>query len=225
MLLKEQIEIEDMLSGKESFKNFLILVNNFELIFFKKGYLNTSNYLFFYYTNSIDNNTELLNELKLSESLKSSYLTLKKIKDKILSFYFGIKNDILEYGFYDVSKKIVYKTGKFKIDSTYFKNLPRHKCFSNIRNSIRKINLIKMKNLHKIKEDVKSMWEDKESVLKVVEDYKVRKSFSKDLFDNLDPQILINSAKKYISKFSWNKYVDVDVIIGENMVNFYFILI
>jgi len=163
-------------------------------------------------------------ELKLKKSLKASYLTLKKIKRKTLSFYIGVKDFIFEYGFYDVSNMIVYKTGKFKVTSKYFKNLPRHKCFKNIRSSLRGANLTSMKILHKIKEDLKDMWPDSDGVIKVVEDQKVRKSFSKKLFSlgSLDENKLAKSAEKFSQKYKWSKYIFNYVVIGKKMVHFYF---
>jgi hypothetical protein len=224
MQLLEQIQMEDFLSGKESFRNFLFIVNKLDLKFRKKGYLNTGDYYFFYYSDSIPDNKILLDELKLKKSLKASYLTLKKIKRKTLSFYIGVKDFIFEYGFYDVSNMIVYKTGKFKVTSKYFKNLPRHKCFKNIRSSLRGANLTSMKILHKIKEDLKDMWPDSDGVIKVVEDQKVRKSFSKKLFSlgSLDENKLAKSAEKFSQKYKWSKYIFNYVVIGKKMVHFYF---
>jgi hypothetical protein len=151
-MLTEKIKIEDYLSGKESFRNFLFIINKLDLRFLKKNYLNTHDFYFFFYTDSIPNNNILLDELSLKESLKASYLTLKQIKHKLLSFYISIKEDTFEYGLYDVSKKIIYKTGKFKLDPSYFKGLPRHKCFKNIRDCLRGKNLNIMKFLHNKKQ-------------------------------------------------------------------------
>lgn len=226
MQLLEQIQMEDFLSGKESFRNFLFIVNKLDAKFRKIGYLNTGDYYFFYYTDSIPDNKVLLDELKLKKSLKASYLTLKQIKHKTLSFYIGVKGFVFEYGFYDVSKTIVYKTGKFKVTSKYFKNLPRHKCFKNIRNSLRGANLTSMKILHQVKEDLKDMWPESNGIIKMAEDQRVRKSFSKDLFTlgDLNENKLAISAQQFANKYKWSKYISTYAVIGKEMVNFYFMI-
>lgn len=226
MILLEQITIEDMLSGKESFRNFLFLVNKLELKFLKRGYLNTGDYYYFFFTESIRDNKVLLNELELKESLKASYLTLKKIKEKVLSFYVGVKGEVFEYGFYDVSRKIVYKTGKFEVTTSFFKKLPNHKCFKNVRKDLSKANLSHMRLLHKIKDDLENLWPESESRIKVVDHDKVKKSFPKKLFrlGDLNENLLANSVKKFSRDYKWYNKIWNYVVIGDEWVHFYFVI-
>jgi len=220
MNILEQIQMEDFLSGKESFRIFLYLINKFELRFLKKNYLNTGNYYYFFYTESIPDNEMLKDELELKESLKAGYLTFKKMKkDRKISFYFGIYNHILEYGFYDLSRKVVYKIGKFEIEDNYFKNLPRHKCFKGIRDRLEEANLKNMELLHKIKEDFKNFME--KGNIKILNEYKIKFFINKNNVDNLNEKKLTQKINKFKEDYEWGNLVTSFTIIGEKMIHFY----
>ena len=226
MVLLEQIQMEDMMSGKESFRNFLFIINRLELKFLKRGYLNTSDYYYFFFTESIRDNKILLDELELKESLKATYLTLRKIKNKVLSFYVGVKGKVFEYGLYDVSQRIVYKTGKFEINNTFFKSLPRHKCFKNIRKVLTKANLTNMHLLHTIKKDLENLWSESESQIKVVDHDKIKKSFPKKLFriGDLNENLLSKSIERFSKSYKWSNKTWNYVVIGDEWVHFYFVI-
>jgi hypothetical protein len=218
-LLLEQVQMEEFLSGKESFRNFLYLINKFDLRFLKKSYLNTDKYYYFFYTESIQNNKMLKDELELKESLRASYLTFKQMKKRKISFYFGIIDDTIEYGFYDVSRRVVYKTGKFTIEKKYFNNLPRHKCFKGIRNRLVEADLKNMEKLHSIKEDFKNFMDDGE--IKIMDENQIKFQINKENLENLDEKELKKELMDFKSEFEWGKLVTPYVIIGENKVHFY----
>lgn len=223
MILNEQITMEDFLSGKESFRVFLYMVNKFELRFLKRSYLNTSDYFYFFYTDSIPNNSMLKDELQLKDSLKAGYLTLKKMKDRVLSFYFGIKENVLEYGFYDVSRRVVYKIGKFKITQSYFKKLPQHQCFKHIAERLKDADIKNMEILHQIKSDLYQFKEDGE--VKILSEEKIKISFNKDIFEDLGENKLTDEFNEFKNDYNWDSETKPEVVIGEEKVHFYLNLI
>ncbi|MFW6008759.1 MAG: hypothetical protein ACOCP8_05770 [archaeon] len=226
-MILEQIKVEKFLSGKESFRIFLFIVNKSNVFFIKKNYLNTNGYYYFYYTGSIEDNDVLLNELRLKDSLRASYLTLKKIKHKKLSFYIGVKGNIFEYGFYDVSNKIVYKTGKFKVTNSFFKNLPQHQSFKTIRNSLRGANLKVMKYLHSIIDEINEFWNHIEGKVKFVDGPKIKKSFKKEDFTvgELIDYKITKTAINFIKIKGWDDKLTAYTVIGDNKVYVYFTVI
>lgn len=220
MIILEKIQKEDFLSGKESFRTFLYLVNKFELRFLKKNYLNTGSYYYFFYTESIPDNEMLKDELELKDSLNYGYLTFKKMKrNRKISFYFGIYNHIMEYGFYDVSRKVVYKIGKFEIEDDYFENFPRHKCLKGIRDRLEEVNLKNMKILHNIKKDFKIFMKD--GKIKILDEYKIKFYVNKKNIDELEEKKLVKKLNNFKEEYEWGKIVTSFVVIGEKMVHFY----
>jgi hypothetical protein len=176
-------------AGINSFKIFLNIINSENLFFIKRNYLNTGEYFYFFFTEKINSNLEILDKFEEKRSLKKGFDTLSKIKDKKLNFFFGIKESILEYGFLDNDKFVVYKIGSFLINQNYIENkLPKYKCMINIRNRMKDANLKNIKLLHSVKKDLSELFPNVNSNIKILDEFRIRKTFEKSIFkkDDID---------------------------------------
>ena len=90
----------ELASGKAAFKIFLKIINSNDNLFSVKNYLNKGKYLYFFYTDTIQNNDNVIDELEVRNSLETAFKTIFKLRDKRLSFFFAVDDYKLFYGFY-----------------------------------------------------------------------------------------------------------------------------
>lgn len=225
--LNEQVQIEPLLSGKEGFKIFLDLVNKYGNDFTFQNYLNTGNFYYFFSTDNITNVNELLEELEMKKSLETAFLTLRSIKSDKLSFFIGIKDKILEYGFYDNIKHLVYKIGKFKISNRFLKyDFSKHQCVKSIRLRLKDSNIKNLSLLHKIKKDLISWWSESDSDVKILDELRISKTMSLDFFkkEHRDESILNQSLIHFATNKDWFGKITpyTSIYNEENEVKFFF---
>lgn len=139
-------------SGSEAFNVFLKIIGAFGNVFLKnRSIFDHSDYILFFYTDKISDNTELEYELSLRDSLVKGYKAIMDLKDKKLSFYFGVRDNKLSYGFYSDNK--AYKIGEFNVINLKF--LPNIECLNNVY-FVRNYNLKSLHFLKTIKKDFES---------------------------------------------------------------------
>jgi hypothetical protein len=188
---------ESKLNGKYGFFMFLEIIDEMKNSFIKENHLNTSDFNMFFTTDKILDKNKLTNILEYKNSIDVSYQTLIHIRNLRLSFYFGIRNFVLEYGFHDDLKRMVYKTGEFKITSSFLKNLSNYKCITLINNILKNSNLKNLVMLQNIKNDNKNLIDKKFTDIKIYDDRVIKK------INNIE---LNNYIKNDISEFfdSWS---------------------
>jgi len=207
--------MESRLNGKYGFFMFLEIIDIMKNSFINEDYLNTSDYNIFFTTDNIKNKILLLNELEHKKSLDLLYVTLKNIKNSRLSFYFGVKDFILEYGFHDDIKRLVYKTGEFKITSVFLNNIKSFKSIILINNILKNIKLNNLKTLHNVKTDLIYLFdkkfnditiEDNELLVKRINNNQLSKYYNNDN--------LIEYFDSWCFKHKWYytvyNYIDTD---------------
>ena len=215
--INEQIQVEPLLAGREGFKIYLKIVNNYGNDFAFQNYLNTGNYFYFFSTDKIDDINSLLDELKLKKSLETTYLTLRQIKDENVSFFIGIRDNILEYGFFNNTKKLVFKTGKFTISDRYLKyDFPRYHSVKSIKLRLKDANIKHLTLLHKIKKDLEKLWPNTESSIEIIDEFRIKKTISLDKFGetNQNEIKLTHALNDFARDKDWFKkvttYVNID---------------
>lgn len=217
--INESIE----LSGKNAFNIFLSIIEDSEYRFIKHNYLNISDYSYFFTTDKINDNSDIIDILSHKTSLQTAYLTLSTISDKRLSFYFGIKNYSLFYGFYDEDSNYVYKVGVFKCNLIDFKNLTKHKSCKNIKGIIENSNLKNMNLLKKVKKDFETFFEKFESTPEIMDEFRIQKSFDIGIFteEDLNDMKLTYTLELWARKFDWKKNFIYYSHITDKFVHFY----
>lgn len=210
--IKENNEIR--LDGKHGFFMFLKLIDDMKMTFIKTShFLNTGKYQYFFTTEHIRNKELFLDYFRESLSLKITCETAQDLKDIRVSFYFGIKENNLEYGFQDDMKRNIYKTGSFQVDTRYVRSLKSYKCLSLIENILKNSNLSSLNLLQEIKSALKFWYEGKGDIL-ILKENIIRKSIDKDdLKKELENvNALLYKYEKWCQKFKWiNKvfyYID-----------------
>jgi len=152
-------------SGKEGFLVFLKLANKLDNVFLKnKHYLNFKDYILFFFTDRISDNGELEYQLSVLSSLEYGYKVIKEKLDEKLFFYFGVKQNMLVYGFCNEDQD-VYQIGEFEISTKYFRSLTKLNCLSNIHLSLKEINLNSLIFLNKIRPEFKNFENGKVDIL------------------------------------------------------------
>lgn len=219
---KEKTDVK--LDGKFGFFMFLKLIDDLKMNFLKTNhYLNTGKYQYFFTTEHIKNKEYFLGYFREALSIKTTCDTAQKLKDVRISFYFGVKNNHLEYGFQDDMKKSIYKTGLFEVDIKYIRSLKSYKCLSLIESILKNSNLSKLNLLQEVKNALKFWYENKGDIL-ILNENIIKKSIDKDeVKDELeDVNALLRKYEKWCEKFKWiNKvyyYIDND---DDNKVTFY----
>jgi hypothetical protein len=206
---------DNKLSGKYGFYSFLEIVDDMNLPFIKGDYLNVKNFNIFFKTKKIKNNIKLLNILKNKISLSYAHFMLNKLKDKNLSFYFGVRNFKLEYGFYDNFKNKIYKVGIFKVNSSYLKLLPNsHKSLVLISYTLKKTKLKILVLLQQIKNDLVNFVDDNNNNITIYENG-VIKHIKKDN----ETDIINTMFLRWCEKHKWYKHVNCDITDDENNTN------
>lgn len=213
------------LDGKHGFFMFLKLIDDMKMNFIKTGhYLNTGKYQYFFTTENIKDKGSFLGYFRESLSLQTTCRTAEDLKDNRISFYFGIKNNNLEYGFQDDMKRDIYKTGLFKVDTKYVRSLRSYKCLSLIEGILKNANLKSLNILQEVKNSLKEWYQGKGSILILTENV-IKKTFDKSDFKKEELEDPINLQRKYenwCEKFKWyNKvycYIDSE---DDDKVTFY----
>jgi len=200
------------LSGKYSFFNYLDVVDSLELNFFKNNYHRKlyEDYIYFFSTEVIKNNIEVLNKLKFKRSLSKSHQIIKELGHNKISFFFGIKtNKILRYGFIDNLSHKSYVTGQFSITTNYFKSLYKNKCVSLIISSLSTFSIDKYNKMEKIKEEFKSFYKNKESSKIDIDGDKVINYINKKLFkqEDFNKNMPMQVFDEWISRKKWKKNI------------------
>lgn len=213
-MIKKFNEIEkNNFSGKYGFFMFLDIIDELKNSFISENYLNTENFNLFFTTDKINDKNKLTNLLEYKKSLNNGYNILIHIRNLRLSFYFGIKNFVLEYGFHDDLKRSIYKIGEFKIISNFFKSLNSYKSISLIINILKEITLKDLELLQNIKLDFKYLIEQNFSnieifdnrIIKVINNNELKKYNIKNINDYFDSWCL--NYKWYYSVYN---YIDID---------------
>lgn len=218
---EEQEEVE--LAGKYTFHIFLDIVDEFDNRFVKQNYLNTSDYFYFFTSDKIKQNVDVVDRLSLKNSLKTAYLTLNSIKNARVSFYFGVKNNKLEYGFFDDVKMLVYKVGMFKITPAYLKNLDDHKCVKSLHNIFKNYIPKNLEKIHSVREDYRKFWEQIEGEVEILDEFRIKKSFKTEFFnkEDLDELRMTTTLEHWAKDFSWFKDFYYYCYITEKYVHLY----
>ena len=164
---------ESKTNGKYGFFMFLEMIDDMKNSFINENYLNTSDFNLFFTTDNIKDKNKLSDKLEYKRSLDVGYQTLIHIRNLRLSFYFGVRDYILEYGFHDDLKRIVYKIGEFKINSTFLNSVESFKCISLIRNILKQTNLKNLSTLKRAKDDLKYLITDNSGVIQILDQRRV----------------------------------------------------
>lgn len=220
-LNEEQEEVE--LAGKHAFELWLGIIDDVGNEFTKQNYLNTSTYSYFFTTDPISDNMEVVSHFELKQSLNTAYKTLLSIKHDRVSFYFGVRGFKLEYGFFDEIKMLVYKVGIFSITTQFLKNLDEHDCLSIIKRTFRKSNLTNLNKLHEVKKDFESFWNQIEGKVEIMDEKRIKKSFSLKYFntEDRDEAKMSISLEKWSFDFPWRKSYYYYAHITEKLVHLY----
>lgn len=218
----EEFKIGNSHDGKNGFFMFLEVIDEMKMNFIKSSnYLNIGNYLYFFTTEYIKNKEQLFDIIVDLSSIEILFKTYKNIKDNRLSFFIGIKDNILEYGFQDDMTLLVYKTGYFKINNNFLKNLNSFKCLSLIDGILKITNLNNLNLLHEIKKSL-FYWYKDEGQPFVLNNIIVKKSIDKSVVKHLKPHELLYKYERWCEKFKWfNKvyyYIDND---DDDKITFY----
>lgn len=205
-----------ILDGKHGFFMFLKLIDELKMNFLKTShYLNTGKYQYFFTTEHIKKKEDFAGYFRDSLSLNTTCETSQDIQDKRISFYFGIKDNYLEYGFQNDMNREIYTTGKFKVDSRYVRSLKSYKCLTLIENILKNSKLNNLNILQQVKQSFKELYKGKGDILILNEDI-IRKSIDKeDLKKELENvNNLLRKYEKWCEKFKWFKkvyyYIDSD---------------
>lgn len=215
----------EKLDGKYGFFMFLFIIDELKNKFIKtRDYMNINDFYYFFTTDIIKNKFDTYDILEQKNSIKKTFETFKEIKKERLSFYFGIIDDNIEYGFFDDVNLKKYKTGEFKTSSTYIKGLKNYKCLKLIQKNISSISIKEIKRLHQVKADVEKFLNDIPSTIKIFDDKTVIKTISKDKIGMTveeGDRKLHKVFKMWAKNFKWEKYFTTYTDIQDNDILFY----
>jgi len=167
---------ETKLNKKYGFFMFLDAIDHMKNSFVNKDYLNTKNFNIFFKTDNIKDKQKLTDFLEFKMSLNVAYQTFIHIRNLRLSFYFGVRNYFLEYGFLDDKKNTVYKVGEFKINSNFLKTIiDSYKSFVLISKVLSEIKLKDLITLQNIKNDLRYLFDVKFNEIQIRDNDKVIK--------------------------------------------------
>lgn len=207
--------------GRYGFYMFLHTLDELKFSFIKtNNYLNTGNFLYFFRTQLIKNPDSIEDAFEFKDSIQNTFETFEKLSSERLSFYFGIRNGILEYGFFNDMKDVIYKTGQFEIKDNELRNIKSYKCLILISGILLNANTRTLKILQEVKKDLKNLLSDKTSKgITILTIQRLRKMISKDQLKD------INDLDKYFtdwcSKFPWGNKVECYTDDSEDIVSFY----
>jgi len=169
---------ESKLNGKYGFFMFLDIIDELKNSFIKEDYLNVRDFNLFFTTDKIKDKNQLSDLIEYKKSLDVAFATLSHIKNLRLSFYFGVRDFNIEYGFHDDLKRMVYKVGEFKIASSYLKSIQSYKCITMISKVLMGSNLKDLELLQKIKVDLKYLFDQKFNEIEIKHGDKVIKKIN-----------------------------------------------
>jgi len=206
--------------GRFGFYMFLHSLDELKFTFIKTGdYLNVGNFEYFFRTEIIKNQIDVLDNFEFKESNGNTFRTYEKIKDERLSFYFGIRNGILEFGFYNDMTDIIYKTGQFEIKDRELRTIKSYKCLVLINGVLNTTNTRTLKILHDVKKDLKNLFPDiPNKGITILTIQRLRKMIPKDQIKEKD---LEKYFSDWCSKFSWVKKVESYIDDSEDIISFY----
>jgi hypothetical protein len=211
--------------GRYGFYMFLHTLDEMKFSFIKSGnYLNTGNFLYFFRTEWIKKPIDVLDGFEFKDSVKNTFRTYGKISNEKLSFYFGIRNGILEYGFYNDLKDVIYKTGQLNIKDNELRQIKSYSCLAMISGVLRIASTKTLTLLHEIKKDLKYFFEDKTSKgIIILTTMRLRKVISKELLkDNMkNSDDLTNTFVEWCNKYPWGKKIEAYIDDSEDDVSFY----
>jgi len=187
---------ESKLNGKYGFFMFLDIIDELKNSFIKEDYLNVRDFNLFFTTDKINDKNKLSDIIEYKKSLDVAFETLNHIKNLRLSFYFGIRDYNIEYGFHDDLKRMVYKIGEFKITSSYLKSLKSYKCITLISKVLKESNLKDLELLQKIKMDLKYLFDQKFNDIEIKHGDKIIKKINN------------TELKNYYNKENITEYFD-----------------
>ena len=211
------------LSGKNAFDIFLDIINDNDLLFIKQDYYNTGDYSYFFTTERIINTQEVIDSLRRKKSLETAYKTLGSLKDMRLSFFFGVKDNTMFYGYYNEDNRYVYKVGKFKATNKLIKNLYKIKCMKTIRSVLENVNLKNMKLLQEIKVDFHTLFDGVENDVEIVDEYRIKNTFEIDIFkeEDKDEEKLKLYLLQWSRNFKWTDKCYYIIHLTEKYAHFY----
>jgi hypothetical protein len=209
------IKKEKNLNGKYGFFIFLDIIDQLKNSFIKEDYLNIKDFNIFFTTDKIKDKNKLSDILEFKKSLNVAYGTLVHIRNLRLSFYFGVKDYKLQYGYHDDLKRMIYKVGEFKINSSFLKNLSNYKSITLISNVLKKLVLKDLEILQKSKLDLKHFIDDKFNDVKIMDIDRTIKIINNSELDNyVEENKLTEYFDSWCFKHSWYystyNYVDRD---------------
>lgn len=211
--IKENNSIK--LDAKNGFFMFLNLVDVLKMNFIKtSNYLNVGEYQYFFTTEHIKNESKFLEVFNKLLSLKTTCETAIQNKGNRLSFYFGIKNNKLEYGFQNDTNSSLLKTGEFDVDYRFIRGLKSFKCLSLIQGVLEKSRLFNLNMLQIIKNDLQYWYEDEGETLIINEEIVTKTINKEDIKQDLLDDKLLYKYEKWCEGFRWfNKvyfYIDAE---------------
>ena len=223
-LLKENYE----LSGKYSFLIFLQIISNHNYHFiFNELYNELYNYHLFFSTETIKEVDDFIDIFRYKKSLSATHKILKEIRDNKLSFFFGVKDDLLlRYGFVDLNSKRSYVVGEFNIVGNYFNEILKYNAIQYIKKYIKTSNIENLIFLFKIKKEIKKLFKNKKIIKKEILDNKIIIHYNKDQFseDDLNMNRPYRILDKWILKKKWSGKVEYSIIDDEDPIKVIIIL-
>ena len=206
--------------GRYGFYMFLHSLDELKFSFIKTSdYLNTGNFNYFFRTETIKNKLDVLDNFEFKESNKNTFKTYNKLQSERLSFYFGIRNNILEYGFYNDVKDIIYKTGQFDIKDKEVRSIKAYRCLVMISGILNEMNSRTLKLLYEIKNDLKNLFPDVANKgITILTPQRIRKTINKK---DITEENLDKYFSDWCNKFPWGKNVESSVDNSDDIVSFY----
>jgi hypothetical protein len=177
-------------------------------------YTNLYNYHFFFSTETIKEVDELIEVFKYKHSLPAAYNILLKIKTNKLSFFFGIKDDmLLRYGFVDIETQRSYVVGEFTLMKEFFGTISKYKALSFINKFLRSTDIKSLPILSKIKKEFEKFYSNKKDKKIEIIENRIIKIFEKSEFSEqeLEMNRPFRALDKWISKKSWKNDVEYNV--------------
>lgn len=214
----------EKLDRKNGFFMYLNLIDEMKMTFIKTShYLNNKDYQYFFTTEHIKNKEKFTELFDKMLSLQTTCGVAQGNTDKRLSFYFGVRNNKLEYGFQDDSDRDIMKTGEFDVDYRVLRGLRSFKCLSLIQGILAKSRLFNLNLLQDIKNDLEYWLEGNGEILIFNEEIVTKtidKEDIKEVFEDVTK--LLYKYEKWCEGFKWfNKihfYIDAE---DEKVVTFY----
>lgn len=211
------------LSGKHAFDIFLDIINDYGLMFVKQNVYNTADYSYFFTTEKINSTQEIIDTLRRKSSLETAYKTLGQIRDMRLSFFFGVKENTLFYGYYNEDNRYVYKVGMFKVNPKDLRKLSNKNCLKTIRKILQNTNIKNMNLFQIIKVDFHTLFDGIEQDVEILDEYRIKNTFPIDTFkiEDRDESKLRIYLTQWSRNFKWTDKCYYFIHLTEKYVHFY----